>query len=288
MSKNDYTAAGKALQSQHDNSPRSQLVRQKAFLDARMPQLMKWVRGGVRPEALIRFALLDMQNNEKLRQCDPESIFMVLLACAAVGLEPGSLRGECYAVPFSGRATFIMGYRGFIKLARRSGEVVGMVANVVKEHDEFALDIGTANSIVHRPLIGMDTTGRGETIGAYAIATLKSGHKELEWMDREELDKIQRVAEKRGKSPAWAEWPDEQRRKTVIRRLGKRLPLGQDYVTALAIDTAHEHGKEQKEVLDIVTEGAASSAESQASKAPPAPVAETPSEEWGFDPENVQ
>lgn len=258
MSKNEYVKSGQALQRQHDASPRAVLQQRKAFLDARLPMLAKWVRGGVRPEALVRFCLLDMQQNQKLRDSDPQSIWLGLLACAVTGLEPGALHGHAYLVPFGGKAQFMAGYKGLIKMARRSGEVAGMTSNVVHARDEFALDLGTANTLVHRPAIG----DRGDVIGAYAIARMKDSAHEIEWMDVDDLAKVRKVADARGKSPAWATWEDQMQRKSVIRRLAKRLPLGNDYLVSVAIEQAQDDTGDAKDIIDLETDGAASLSES--------------------------
>jgi recombination protein RecT len=269
MSKHDYTAAGKALTQQHSNSPGEVLKQRRAFLEARLPQLSKWIKGGIRPEALVRWALLDLQQNEKLRACTPESLYLGLLACATVGLEPGSLHQLAFLVPFAGKAQFLLGWRGMVKLARRSGEVTGISANVVHERDVFELDLGTANSLIHRPARG----DRGQVTGAYAIARMRDGGHELEFLDDADLGRIQKIAEARGKSPAWQQWPDQQQRKSAIRRLSKRLPQGHDYIIAQAIEQAVEEHGDARAVLDIETEGAASASESQASAAPVVPGA---------------
>ncbi len=272
MSRSDYTKSGDALQRQHANSPTEVIKTRKAFLDARISQLAKWVRGGVRPEALVRFALLDMQQNQKLRECTQESIYLGLLACAVCGLEPGALHGHAYLVPFGGKAQFMAGYKGLIKMARRSHEVIGLTSNIVYERDVFDLDLGTSNTLVHKPARG----DRGDVIGSYALAKLTHGNYEIEWMTSDDIARIRKVAEGRGKSPAWSQWPDEMARKSSIRRLAKRLPLGHDYVIATAIEQQIEDTGDAGAVLDIETDGAATRAHEQVSAAP----------DVAFDPEH--
>lgn len=269
MAKSDYTAAGVALQKQHDQKAVSPVAHHKAFLDARLKQLATWVRGGVKPEALMRFALMDMSTNVKLQQCSPESIYLGLLACAVSGLEPGALKGEAYLVPFAGKAQFMVGWKGIVKQARRSSEVKGISAQVVRDRDEFTIDLGTANSVHHTPARG----DRGDIVAAYAIATLSSGLHEIEYLDRDDLEKIRAVADKRGSSAAWKDWPDQMSRKSALRRLGKRLPLGDDYYLATAIDTAQDDGKEQRDIIDLVTDGAGTSSAAQMASAPVVQVA---------------
>ncbi len=277
--KDAYTKAGQALAKQADDSPKAQLANHKLFLQARAKQISTWVRQGVSAEALVRFTLMDMQTNAKLRECTQMSIYLGLLACAVSGLEPGALKGEAYLVPFRNKgiyeATFIPGWKGLVKQARRSREVVGIVANVVMEHDTFDLDEGTANTVVHKPLLRGE---RGPVIGAYAIARMATGHNEIEWIDRADLDKIAAIGISKG-SPAWKEWGDQMARKSALRRLAKRLPLGADYYVSLALEQASDDGRSQAEVLDIETDGAASSAGASADMAPAAPEPETEEEE---------
>lgn len=252
-----YEQSGKALQqAPRQDSALDRIKAHRAFLDARMTQISGWVTQGVRPEALVRFILRDMDGpkGEALRKCSPESIYLGLLACAVTGLEPGALKGEAYLVPFKNEATFMVGYRGIIKQARRSRDVVAIWSNVVYEGDEFDVDLGSANRIVHRPRFGQ----RGDDItAAYAIARLSNGQDELELMDRDDLDQVRKAG---GNSPAWNDWQDQMMRKAPIRRLGKRLPLGADYYVALALDNAKTHD-EQRAIIDIETSGEGNRAE---------------------------
>ncbi len=244
-----YTKSGQELERQ--NQPNI-MQRHRAFFESRLPQITRWVTQGVRAEAIVRYALMEMSTNEKLRECSEQSIYLGLLACAVTGLEPGALKGEAYLVPFKQQAVFIPGWKGLVKQARRTREITGIVANVVREADTFDLDLGTANHVVHKPA----RHERGDVIGAYAIATMVGGFHEIEWMDRMDLDAIEKVATSRGKSPAWDGWQDQMQRKSVIRRLCKRLPLGADYFVGLALEQAEQQG----DIIDIETEGEASRA----------------------------
>lgn len=248
-----YEQSSRALQQNQRQSPGqdsalARIKEHRAFLDARMGQIANWVTQGLRPEALVRFVLRDMDGPKgaQLRACSQESIYLGLLACAVTGLEPGALKGEAYLVPFKGEAQFMVGYRGIIKQARRSREVVAIWSNVVFEGDEFEIDLGSANRIVHRPRLG----ARGENvIAAYAIARLSNGQDEIELMDRADLDAVREAG---NQGPAWKDWGDQMMRKAPIHRLGKRLPLGADYYVALAIDNARTPA-EQRTIIDMET-----------------------------------
>lgn len=270
-----YTQSGAALQSQQDSKVRALTVVQKhqSFLTTRLDQLARWVVGGLRPEALIRFALLDLQTNPKLQECHPSQVYLGLLACAQAGLEPGALKQHAFLVPFRDNrkgvmvCQFMTGWRGMIVQARRSKEVLGVHADVVHEGDAFKLKLGTSPHVDHEPLLRGD---RGPIIGAYAVAEMAHGSPEVEWMKIEDLEKIKRMATARGPSPAWKDWEDQQYRKTPIRRLSKRLPMNQDYYAGQAIEDAHEDGDFQKaiDIIDVMTDGEATRSTDQAGAAP--------------------
>src|SRR5881296_2837437 len=74
--------------------------------------------------------------NPKLVECNPYGIVGGLRLGAQLGLSLGPL-GHFYLVQFKGEAVFILGYRGMIELAYRSGKVKRIEARVVREGDAF-------------------------------------------------------------------------------------------------------------------------------------------------------
>lgn len=254
----NYDASSKALQ-QQSSTALDDVKRHRAYLDARLSRIAEWVTAGLRPEALVRFILRDMdgEKGKALRSCSPESIYLGLLACAVTGLEPGALKGEAYLVPFKGEATFMVGYRGIIKMARRSRGVAAIWSNVVYEGDEFDVDLGSANRVVHKPRFGQRTNN---IIAAYAIARMTNGQDEVELMDRDDLEAVRKAG---NSGPAWKDWADQMMRKSPLRRLGKRLPLNADYYVALALDDAQDSGS-QRAIIDIETGGEGAKSDTQA------------------------
>lgn len=277
-SKLGYDQAGQRMQDQQARDPvalmRRQVADHEAFLKAKMPQIERWVTGGVDARALVRFAVLDLSAHgwagEKLRECSPSSILMGLLACAVAGLEPGALKGEAFLVPFAKKAQYMAGWKGYVKQARRSFEVRTVSPQVVFSNDTFDLDLGSGNPPVHKPMLHGP---RGEIIGAYAVAKLVGSRDsivsyEVEWMDREDLDAVRRAAKRGDKeSDAWKLWEDQMYRKAPVRRIAKRLPMGHDYYRGLAIEQAQEDGKSAADVIDVFTDGEASRAEESAERA---------------------
>ncbi|WP_025199076.1 recombinase RecT [Brucella sp. BO2] len=113
---------------------------------------------------------------------------------------------------------------GILKKIRNSGELLSLSAYVVYENDEFQYTLGDEETIVHRPCLDRN---RGDAKLVYAIAKTKDGGIYREIMTLKDVEKVRAVS-KTGKFGPWADWWDEMAKKTVIRRLAKRLPMSSD------------------------------------------------------------
>lgn len=211
-----------------------------------MKNLAKFTASRIKPEVLVRLALFEFSQNEWLRRCTPESIYGSLILSAQMGLEPSGIRGEAYLVPYKGKCTLIPGWRGLVKLALRSKAVKSIYSHVVYEHDHFKVWLGSDPKVEHSPSL---EGSRGGIIAAYAVAHMENGSIDVEVMTIEELEKIRDMASKgRGgkDGPAYTDWEDQMYRKAPIRRLSKRLPLGDDFFLAVKADELAESGEPEK------------------------------------------
>lgn len=215
------------------------------YLEARHKNLAKFTASRLKPETLIRLAIFEFSQNEWLRRCTPESIYGSLILSAQLGLEPSGIKGEAYLVPYKGKCTLIPGWRGLVKLALRSKAVKSLYSHVVYENDKFTVHLGSEPRVEHVPTM----EDRGEIIGAYAVARMENGEIDVEVMSVADLQKIKENASKArgGKDgPAYSEWEDQMYRKAPIRRLSKRLPLGDDFFLAAKADELAETGEPEK------------------------------------------
>ena len=121
---------------------------------------------------------------------------------------------------------------GILKKVRNSGELASISAQVAYDKDLFEYELGDDERIVHKPFLGED---RGKQIAVYAIAKTKDGAIYREVMSVADVEKV-RAASKTGKFGPWVDWWDEMAKKTVIRRLAKRLPSSADIDQVMAND----------------------------------------------------
>jgi recombination protein RecT len=188
------------------------------------------------PEKLTKVALVAIGKSPDLLDCDSHSILQCVMTAAQLGLDCSGVLGSAYLVPFKGKATLIIGYRGLIDLARRSGEIDTIEAHVVREKDKFDIAFGLEPKLVHVPDLSADP---GAAIIFYAIARLKDGGRQVEVMTRAEVDAIRKRSRASSSGP-WVTDYDEMGKKTVIRRLTKTLPLTAELASALAAEDEGE------------------------------------------------
>jgi recombination protein RecT len=158
----------------------------------------------------------------KLLTCNPESFCGAIMACSQLGLEPGNSMGQIYLIPFGKEVQVILGYKGMIELARRSGQIVSLSAHEVFKNDIFEFEYGLEEKLKHVPdLLGED---RGDLVAVYAVAKFVGGGHQIEVMSKSDVDKI-RKRSKSGNVGPWATDYNEMAKKTVLRKLFKYLPI---------------------------------------------------------------
>jgi recombination protein RecT len=198
-----------------------------------MSQIEKLVPQHMTAARLMRIAVNCVAKTPDLGKCTPTSLLQSVLVAAELGLEPGGALGHLYLVPFGTVCTTIVGYRGLIELARRSGEISSIRAVVVREKDKFKFSEGIEQHIEHEPFLDGPA---GDLKLAYCVIRLKDGGVVVELMTRAQVEAI-RARSRSGKSGPWATDYDEMAKKTVARRALKWAPLSSErYYKAVETD----------------------------------------------------
>jgi len=187
------------------------------------PELKMALPAHVTVEKFSRVAMTAIQNNADLLNCDRKSLFGAIVRLAQDGLLPDGR--EAALVKFGQQVQAMPMIAGVLKKIRQSGDVSKVSAQVVYENDVFVVKYGFDEDVEHSPP-ALDQP-RGKPIGAYATAVLKDGSRLLEVMSLEEIEKVRNVSRAKGNGP-WVSWWGEMARKTVMRRLSKRLPMSTD------------------------------------------------------------
>jgi recombination protein RecT len=198
--------------------------------DAFRKQLAEALPNQLKPERMTRLALTMLKKNSALLHCDPVSIMACVVEIAQLGLEPEGVLGHAYMVPFSDQCTLIVGYRGFMHLMYQSGVVTEVSAEIVRKGDVFKRVLGTQRGLVHEPIGIPEKDNENFWQGAYAVVHFLSGGTAFEYLEKVKIYQARARSRgyqkhlKEGKSTPWVTDAEEMWKKTVIRRLAKRMP----------------------------------------------------------------
>ena len=72
--------------------------------------------------AYISSVMIAVKESDALQKCSMESIYVSALRAATLKLSVDQSTGQAYMVPFKGRATLIVGYKGLYDMAVRTGK----------------------------------------------------------------------------------------------------------------------------------------------------------------------
>lgn len=200
----------------------------------------------VSQERMFQLAVSAYNQTPELAKCTPVSVLSCILKCAALGVEPSAVDnlGRAYILPYNNRKTghteaqMILGYKGMIDLARRSGEIQDISARAVYEGDFFEYEFGLNEQLKHIPAQDNERTPNKLT-HVYMVCHFKDGGHYIDVMTRSQVDAI-RNRSKAGSS-AYSPWSTDYEAmacKTVIRRAFKFLPVSVEAQKAAATDEA--------------------------------------------------
>lgn len=203
-------------------------------LQAMAPKFAAVLPPHIPVERFVRVCLSALNQNPDLMKCDAKSLLQSALTAAQLGLEPDANLGQAYFVPFfdnkngTKKVQLIPGYKGYLALARNSGEIISFSAHEVCENDHFDYSFGLDERLEHTPAL----KDRGPVTHFYAVARFKDGSHHFDVMTLDEVNAVRNKSKAGSKGP-WVDHFVEMGKKTVIRRIAKYLPLSVQKAAAL-------------------------------------------------------
>ena len=203
-------------------------------------------------------SMLDLYSSDKyLQGCDPKKVAMECIKAASLELPIVKSLGFAYVVAYKGEPTFIIGYKGLIQLAQRSGAYKTINADVVYEGELTSQD-KLSGSIE----LGGEAVSE-KVVGYFAYFKLLSGFEKVVYMTKEEV-----IAHAKRYSPSfghangpWQTEFDSMALKTVLRKLiSKYGPMSTQMAEAVQEDSKADkvertiNENANNDVIDITVE----------------------------------
>lgn len=223
------------------------------FLMARKHTLGALVAKHMTPERLVKGFMAAASRNPRLLECTPMSVLNACIVSAELGLDIGRPRGGMHVVPFRNKGvyevTVIPDYRGLIDLAYRSGMVLSVEADVVRQLDKFDYQRGTDSYLIHKPATG----NRGDIIGFYAVAHIKEGRPVFEYLPVADVNSYRDRSKAKNDGP-WVTDYEAMGKKTCVRRLTNWLPQNPEtdlFQRAVELDSRADVGESISDMFDL-------------------------------------
>ncbi len=223
------------------------------LLRRQQPELARVLPAEITPERFARVVLTELRRTPKLLECSPESLLGAMMLAAQLGLEPGPL-GHVYLVPYKREVTLVIGYRGIVELAYRSGRLRSIQAATVREGDAFSYRLGSRAYLDHTPA---GPPGERQPVAYYAVAQLRGGGSPFAVIYPEDVERARhRSAAKDNPLSPWTTDYDAMARKTAICRLAPLLPQTAQIGRALDVDETQPPALGDAGLLGELSDGA--------------------------------
>src|SRR4030042_2289208 len=233
----------------------AQLIQQKmaSFADVATKYLS--------PERLVKLAQLAISKMPDLQKVPATDIIAELINCSRLGLEP-NVEGGRWLLPFKRHGknggpdryelVAITDYRGLIDIARRSGEVVAIHADMrhAKDRWEYWVD-SSGETLVHLKHEIADGA-RGDMMGSYAIVKLRGGEVQAAYLTMDEIAEAKESsASKDSQYSPWQKRFPSMAKKTAIRRLYNFLPKTPEIQAAREVLAEEEDRERAFDAIDV-------------------------------------
>ncbi len=162
-----------------------------------------------------------------LQKCDPALVVQEALKAASLNLPITKSLGLGYIVPYKGKPSFQIGYKGLLQLAQRSGQMKVINDGPVYEGEAVTVD-RLSGEIKIEGEIKNDVA-----IGYFAYFKLINGYEKAEYWTKEKVTAHAKKysASYKSKNKIWVDEFDKQASKTVLSHiLNKYAPKSVDFL----------------------------------------------------------
>lgn len=219
-------------------TPREQTI--KDGLVAKQ-QMVKSLLGDKEKANKFLATAMKVANDYKLNECHPNSIIDACITVAQLDLDLSPALSQAYLVPFKPKkdskvamVQLIVSARGYTALLAREGWSVKSF--IVNEADSFSYRLNGFEDIVDYERNLDDAEQKPKY--AVAMALSPTGKLFVEVMNEKQIEKHRKVSSNQGEvaSNVWADWKEMMWQKTVVKKLAKKLPLGEEIGNAIYAD----------------------------------------------------
>lgn len=204
-------------------------------------------------------------NNPELQKCEFQTILSGALLGESLKLSASPQLGQFYLVPFKDTknnrvvATFVLGYKGYIQLAIRSGMYKKLVVIAVKEGELISYNPIEEEAIIN--ILNDTEREKAKTVGYYAMFEYINGFRKPLYWSKEKMEAHAQKYSKAYKTDItkgwnmsfWSKDFDAMAYKTMLRQLiSKWGVMSVEFQRAYEADTAIIEENKEPQYIDTI------------------------------------
>lgn len=228
----------------NQNSPQGYTIKQLMNADS-VKKRFEETLGKKAPQFMA--SVINLVNSDtNLQKCDQMSVVSSAMVAAALDLPIDKNLGYAWVVPYGTKATFQIGYKGFIQLALRTGQYRNI--NVIEVYEG---ELIKWNRLTEEIELDFEQRKSDKVIGYTGYFELVNGFRKTVYWSKEEIERHKNRFSKSGF--VWKENYDAMAMKTVVRNmLNKWGILSIDMQKAYVEDVKdpEENNVENVDILD--------------------------------------
>jgi recombination protein RecT len=187
-------------------------------------------------DRVLQMAATTIHRNPAIAKCTPTSLLGAVMQASILGFPPVDSLGYCYFVPYGKDVQFQIGYKGLIDLARRSGKIKDVYAEIVREGDIFEAEFGLERTLKHKPSFDSSKP----LTHAYSVVHYTDGGYSFVILSKTDIEKLRMRSPMQNGAPSgpWKTDYEAMAKAKALKQLAKYLPLSLDQQSAVATDEA--------------------------------------------------
>lgn len=189
-----------------------------------------------------------------LRECTSKSLVHCAYVVVGLGLNSLPQLGHVYIVRFGNEAVIIVGYKGFMHMARRSKLVTAICPALHYQNDQLDYRAGLNPKLDHVPWHVLGREDSGIITGGHVVATFANGQMQPYVCGAKEFENARKRSRASSKGP-WVTDLAAMQLKTVIRRASTWWPQDEVFSRAIAVDEAADRGEPQVTRENLYADG---------------------------------
>lgn len=207
-------------------------------------------------DRVLQMAATTIHRNPAIAKCSPASLLGSVMQASILGFPPVDALGYCYFVPYGKDVQFQIGYRGYVELARRSGKIKMVYAEVVREGDEFVCEMGLEPKLTHKPQFDSSK----KLTHVYGVVHFTDGGYNFVVLSKSDVERLRMRSPMQKGEPAgaWKTDYEAMAKAKALKQLSKYMPLNIDQQAVIASDetilTPDNFRKENENITTVKVE----------------------------------